>query len=112
MKNGDNKKDSVFSSLINKFYKKSDSDKTLNSNNSSNINNTNTNNSSYFNNKNQTSANELGKIKTETELKESNSSSKSLEIIKQKKLSRLGLTDGSVSKKLASDNIDYEPVFK
>jgi len=54
----------------------------------------------------------MGKIKTETELKESQNSSKSLEIIKQKKMSRLGLGDGNVSKKLASENIDYEPVFK
>lgn len=47
-----------------------------------------------------------------TDPKESSSSSKSLEIIKQKKLNRIGLGDGNVSKKLASDNFDYEPVFK
>ena len=53
----------------------------------------------------------MGNINNEKELKE-NFSSKSLEVIKQKKLNRLSLTDSLSNKKLASDNIDYDPVFK
>lgn len=41
-------------------------------------------------------------------------SSKSLEIIKQKKMNRMSMIDvnSNLSKKLASDNMDYDPVFK
>ena len=56
--------------------------------------------------------NELGKMGNEVLSKEINGFSKSLEVIKQKKLNRVGLGEGNVSKKLASDNIDYEHVFK
>lgn len=108
MNNGEIKKDSVFSSLFNKFIKKSNiAEKTKTSTNSLN-----TQNSYSNNNKNFTLENELGKMNNESEPKESGFSSKSLEIIKQKKLNRISLGDGSVSKKLASENIDYEPVFK
>lgn len=102
------KKDSVFSTLINKIIRKPDNNVNTNSKKNNNINQ----NPCNIINGISPSGNEIGKIKTETELKESYSSSKSLEIIKQKKLSRIGLGDGNVSKKLASDNIDYEPVFK
>jgi len=41
-------------------------------------------------------------------------SSKSLELIKQKKMNRMSMIDvnSNLSKKLASDNFDYDPVFK
>ena len=45
---------------------------------------------------------------------QSGPSSKSLEIIKQKKMNRMSMIDvnSNLSKKLASDNFDYDPVFK
>lgn len=67
---------------------------------------------SFANNK-AAASNEMSKIsKTDAELKDSGSTSKALEIIKQKKMSRMSLGESGVSKKLASDNIDYDPVFK
>ncbi len=112
IKNGDSKKDSMFSSLINKIIRKPD--KVLNSNNKINniSNNSNNNNGKNTMSGNLTSVNEMGKIKSEIDLKDSFNNSKSLEVIKQKKLNRMGLGDGNVSKRLASENIDYEPVFK
>ncbi len=109
MNNGEIKKDSIFSSLLNKFVKKSN----IGEQTKTNTNTINTQNSNFNNNNNNFNLeNELGKIQSESQPKESSFSSKSLELIKQKKLSRIGLGDGNVSKKLASENIDYEPVFK
>lgn len=67
--------------------------------------------SSFISEKKNIPSNEMGNINNEKEFKE-NFSSKSLEVIKQKKLNRLSLTDSLSNKKLASDNIDYDPVFK
>ena len=111
MRTGDIKKDSVFSNFFNKFTKK-DNNK---GNNNVNVNlrevSHKGNNSQMTGNNNDVDLNNSSNAQNNNN---SSGASKSLEIIKQKKMNRMSLIDvnSNLSKKLASDNLDYDPVFK
>ena len=111
MRTGDNKKDSVFSNLLNKFIKK---DNNIKSSKNVDVN--------MHDVSSKKKASELSKDDEEINKPSSNNevnsnstgASKSLEIIKQKRMNRMSMIDinSNLSKKLASDNLDYDPVFK
>ena len=111
MRTGDNKKDSVFSNLLNKFIKKDNNNKS-----SKNV------DVNMHDVSSKKKASELSKDDEEINKPSSNNevnsnstgASKSLEIIKQKRMNRMSMIDinSNLSKKLASDNLDYDPVFK
>ena len=116
LRTGDIKKDSVFSSLFNKFIKKEDNNK-FNKNIDVNMQNMSINKKNNIyepNNNNKKDIEMKNPSSSSNENNNTSTSSKSLELIKQKKMNRMSMIDvnSNLSKKLASDNFDYDPVFK